>query len=127
MGWENGLHFLRVPVAGVAEAEVDDNHLQMDEEHDPELYRLRMRAEVGAESPLWTEQGDLAFVDMLPIDAELQEALGVWADQVWDNLQGPSAEWRDAGKALHLRLVQELGPDYSVVLDAEIARDSPTP
>lgn len=87
------------------------------EDPDPELYRLRMRAEVGAESPLWTESGTLVDLDQLPLSPELQDALGLWADQLWEHLHDPSAEWRSRGKALHASLVQELGPDYEVLFD----------
>lgn len=81
---------------------------------DPELRRLRMRAAVGAESPLWTERGEMVWLDELPISEELQQALGRWAERV---LLQPMDQWEAEGDALHARLLGELGPDYEVVLE----------
>jgi len=81
---------------------------------DPELRRLRMRAEVGAESPLWTERGHMVWLDQLPISQDLRDALGHWAEQVF---LGDVAPWQSKGEALHARLVGELGPGYEVVLE----------
>jgi hypothetical protein len=75
-----------------------------------------MGPEVGAESPLWTDDGVMVDLDQLPISAELQSALELWADRVWSNLP-PSSEWETQGRTLHQRLMQELGPDYAVVFE----------
>ena len=87
------------------------------DEPDTELKRLRMRAEVGAESPLWTETGTLVDLDQLPLSSELSDALGRWADDYWDNMHDPRVLWDRRGDALYLRLVEELGPEYEVSLD----------
>ncbi len=36
--------------------------------------RVVFRAEVGAESPLWDEQGAMIWLDMLPLPPDLQDA-----------------------------------------------------
>ena len=81
---------------------------------DPELRRLTMRAEVGAESPLWTERGHMVWLDQLPISEDLQHALGRWAEQVLLTAPEP---WQAEGDALYAQVVAELGPGYEVVLD----------
>jgi hypothetical protein len=63
-----------------------------------------MRAEVGAESPIWTEQGEMVWLDQLPVGPELRDALVRWANDAWHHPS--SAE----GEALHAQLREELGP-----------------
>jgi hypothetical protein len=45
--------------------------------------RLHFRSEVGADSPLWTEDGAMVDLDDLPIPRDLQEDLQTWAEVAW--------------------------------------------
>ena len=68
--------------------------------------RLVMRAEYGAESPLWDEDGAMAWLDSLPLPSELQEALAQWAAKGWEaEDEAVTAE----GRRLYARVVGSLG------------------
>ena len=73
----------------------------MDEEEVDLPDVLVMRAEVGAESPLWDEKGDLVWLDSLPLSPQLQEELADWADIAWER-------WDEAVQAQGKRLYGEV-------------------
>lgn len=72
--------------------------------------RVVMRAEVGAESPLWDERGEMVWLDSLGLPPDLQHALTKWADVAW---QGDDEVIDAEGRRLHGRVVQPSCPPRS--------------
>jgi len=71
------------------------------------MRRLVMRAEIGAESPLWDEEGDMVSLASLPLGSELQDALTKWADVGWEDPN--QADTKAEGRRLYERVVDALG------------------
>ncbi len=64
-----------------------------------------MRAEIGAESPFWGEDGAMVHLDSLPLPTDLQDALTRWADKGWEG----DDEADDAeGRRLYAEVVERL-------------------
>ena len=87
---------------------------QVDEDEDELPDVLVMRAEIGAESPLWDAAGDLVWLDSLPLPPQLQEELAEWADIAWE--RSDPAILRE-GKRLYGEVVQALRGRCRVVWD----------
>ena len=78
-----------------------------------------MRAEIGAEHPLWTEDGILLDDELLPLPDDLRRRVRTWAEELW-NLDDdtPEAEaWDGKAVALHQEVVEALGAEFDVVYD----------
>lgn len=86
-------------------------------DHEPEEedeYRLKMRAEVGAESPFWTERGEMVFLEDLAFDDELRDRLNRWAENAaWE----PNEASQILGKALLSEAQRQLPEPYELVWD----------
>ena len=67
--------------------------------------RLVMRAEIGAESPFWDEDGVMVWLDSLPLPANLQDALTRWADKGWE---GDDDAIAGEGRRLYAEVVERL-------------------
>ena len=67
--------------------------------------RLVMRAETGAESPFWDEDGAMVWLDTLPLPPDLQDALTRWADQGWE---GDDEAVTAEGRRLYAQVVERL-------------------
>lgn len=79
-----------------------------------ERERLTMRPEIGAESPLWTVEGEMVWLDTLPLNATLRHQLGSWASEAWErDDHGLRAE----GQRLFHEVARQLGPVYEIVFD----------
>ncbi len=69
--------------------------------------RVLFRAEAGAESPLWDEQGAMVWLDMLPLPPDLHDALARWANVGWE---GGDEAVDEEGRRLYLQVVDALRP-----------------
>jgi hypothetical protein len=69
--------------------------------------RLVMRPELGAESPIWDEQGVMVWLDSLPLPPELQHRLTKWAEVGWE---GDDDAVNAEGRRLYAEVVHALAP-----------------
>lgn len=75
--------------------------------------RLRMQAEIGAESPFWTDRGEMFSLEDLPLDSTLCKRLEEWAAQAWTGQK----EVDSHGRVLFQEAAHQLGDDYELVWD----------
>ena len=75
---------------------------------------LRMRPEVGAESPLWTARGEMVELHTLPLEPALRRRLEQWAERAWE---GNDESDRSVGRQLFEDVTRALGTEFSVVWD----------
>lgn len=79
-----------------------------------ERTQLWMRAEIGAESPLWDAEGQMVELDQLPLEPTLRKQLGQWANVAWET--GEMAV-QERGLELLNQLRQQLVRQYEVIWD----------
>ncbi len=76
--------------------------------------QLTIRPEVGAESPLWTADGEMVPLADLPLDPLFREELQHWAASAWER---SDAATRHAARRFRDDLARQLGRGYEIILD----------
>jgi len=76
---------------------------------------LLFRPEAGAESPLWNEQGQMVWLDQLPLPQPLRDHLSAWAFDAFqtDDEEGLAGE----GRRLLRQVEAYLPAQYKVIWD----------
>lgn len=78
--------------------------------------RLMMRAEIGAESPLWTDRGEMVWLEELPLEPVLRRELQEWNDLAWNS---PDRVIQARGRTLFDEAARQLGDGYELMWDSE--------